>query len=110
MSTTTADSISNQRPTSSRPGREEAIRDLWQVAERETGLPVGIAGGAPGSVGHSRNIAADGTVTEFGACAQTTVEPGDRFEIETPGGGGFGREAVPPCRCLMRCDGDLGFN
>jgi 5-oxoprolinase (ATP-hydrolysing) len=52
--------------------------------------PYGVAGGSPGSVGHSRKIAADGTVTDFGACAQTTVEPGDRFEIETPGGGGFG--------------------
>ena len=52
--------------------------------------PYGMAGGEPGAVGHNRKIAADGTVTEFGATAQTTVEPGDRFEIETPGGGGFG--------------------
>ncbi len=53
--------------------------------------PYGMAGGQPGAVGHNRKIAADGTVTEFGATAQTTVAPGDRFEIETPGGGGFGR-------------------
>ncbi len=52
--------------------------------------PYGMAGGLSGAVGHNRKIAADGTVTEFGATAQTTVESGDRFEIETPGGGGFG--------------------
>ena len=52
--------------------------------------PYGVAGGLPGAVGHNRKIAVDGTVTEFGATAQTTVEPGDCFEIETPGGGGFG--------------------
>lgn len=52
--------------------------------------PYGVDGGEPGAIGHNRKITADGTVTEFGACAQTTVERGDRFEIETPGGGGFG--------------------
>ena len=52
--------------------------------------PYGAAGGEPGDVGHNRKIAADGTVTEFTASAQTTVEPGDCFEIETPGGGGYG--------------------
>jgi len=52
--------------------------------------PYGAAGGGDGAVGHNRKIAADGTVTEFGATLQTTVEPGDRFEIETPGGGAHG--------------------
>ncbi|MGI9607553.1 MAG: hydantoinase B/oxoprolinase family protein [Acidimicrobiales bacterium] len=52
--------------------------------------PYGAAGGDPGEVGHSRKIARGGAVTEFGPTAQCTVEPGDRFEIETPGGGGFG--------------------
>lgn len=52
--------------------------------------PYGVDGGLPGAVGHTRLIAADGTVTEFGASAQTNVVAGDRMEIETPGGGGFG--------------------
>ncbi len=52
--------------------------------------PYGAAGGAAGAVGHNRKISAHGETTEFTASAQTTVEPGDRFEIETPGGGGFG--------------------
>jgi len=53
--------------------------------------PYGVDGGLPGAVGHTRLIAVDGTVTEFSASAQTLVQPGDRIEIETPGGGGFGR-------------------
>jgi len=52
--------------------------------------PYGMAGGEPGAVGHNRVIRADGSVTEFPASAKTVVEPGDAFEIETPGGGGFG--------------------
>ncbi len=55
--------------------------------------PYGLAGGRPGMVGKNRKIAADGSVTEYGAVLQTTVEPGDRFEIETPGGGGYGSVA-----------------
>ncbi|MFT5356046.1 MAG: 5-oxoprolinase (ATP-hydrolyzing) [Polyangiales bacterium] len=53
--------------------------------------PYGMAGGRPGAVGHSRKIARDGIVTEFPASAKTQIEPGERFEIETPGGGGFGK-------------------
>ncbi|MCB0993396.1 MAG: hydantoinase B/oxoprolinase family protein, partial [Acidimicrobiales bacterium] len=52
--------------------------------------PYGAAGGQPGSTGETRKIAADGTVTEFGATAKTTVAAGDVFEIVTPGGGGYG--------------------
>jgi len=53
--------------------------------------PYGVDGGEPGAVGRTRQIHTDGTITEFGASAQTFVNPGDRFEIETPGGGGFGK-------------------
>ncbi|MCP4958544.1 MAG: 5-oxoprolinase [Actinomycetia bacterium] len=52
--------------------------------------PYGAAGAEPGAVGRNRKIAADGTVTEYGATVQTEVDVDDRFEIETPGGGGFG--------------------
>jgi len=52
--------------------------------------PYGMAGGEPGAVGHNRVIRTDGEVIEFPAAAKTVVEPGDIFEIETPGGGGFG--------------------
>jgi len=60
------------------------------LSGRRSVPPYGVDGGRPGAVGHNRLIAADGTVTEFAATAQTRVGPGDVFEIETPGGGGFG--------------------
>ncbi len=52
--------------------------------------PYGVAGGASGAVGRNRVIRRDGTVEELGGNVQVQVVAGDRFEIETPGGGGFG--------------------
>jgi 5-oxoprolinase (ATP-hydrolysing) len=50
-----------------------------------------MAGGAPGQVGINRVLRADGTVQELGHIGQVQMQPGDVFEIHTPGGGGFGR-------------------
>ncbi|HCY15026.1 MAG: 5-oxoprolinase [Curvibacter sp. GWA2_64_110] len=50
----------------------------------------GMAGGAPGQVGLNRVVRADGQVEELGHIGQTAMQPGDVFEIHTPGGGGFG--------------------
>ncbi len=50
----------------------------------------GMAGGAPGQVGLNRVVRADGRVEELGHIGQTAMQPGDVFEIHTPGGGGFG--------------------
>ncbi len=70
--------------------RFEEAMEINVVAGHRVVPPYGAAGGEPGQVGSSRKIATDGTVTEFGATAQTTIEPGECFEIETPGGGGYG--------------------
>ncbi|MEM7092769.1 MAG: hydantoinase B/oxoprolinase family protein [Actinomycetota bacterium] len=51
--------------------------------------PYALGNGEPGQVGENRVIRTDGSVTEFGAVLKTFVQPGDRFEIETPGGGGW---------------------
>ncbi|MCC6851580.1 MAG: hydantoinase B/oxoprolinase family protein [Rubrivivax sp.] len=51
----------------------------------------GIAGGGPGAPGVNRVERADGRVEVLGSSASTTMEPGDLFVIETPGGGGCGR-------------------
>ncbi|GAB89184.1 hydantoinase B/oxoprolinase family protein [Gordonia rhizosphera] len=52
--------------------------------------PYGMAGGAPGALGHNRVERADGTVVELAGCDSTEVRPGDTLVIETPGGGGYG--------------------
>jgi 5-oxoprolinase (ATP-hydrolysing) len=51
----------------------------------------GMAGGQPGQVGINRVLRADGRVEALGHIGQTEMQPGDVFEIHTPGGGGFGR-------------------
>ncbi len=71
---------------------EEAV-ELNVLSGHRVVAPYGAAGGSPGSVGRNRKIATDGTVTEFGAVFKTTLDVGDVFEIETPGGGGYGPES-----------------
>jgi 5-oxoprolinase (ATP-hydrolysing) len=60
------------------------------LSSRRVVEPYGVAGGRPGAVGHNRVLRADGTVHELPGNARVDVDAGDRFEIETPGGGGFG--------------------
>jgi len=50
----------------------------------------GMAGGQPGQVGLNRVVRADGRVEELDHIGSAQMEPGDVFEIHTPGGGGFG--------------------
>jgi 5-oxoprolinase (ATP-hydrolysing) len=52
--------------------------------------PYGLAGGAPGAPGRNTIEHADGRVRELDGRARIEVDAGDRFVIETPGGGGFG--------------------
>ncbi|MDO8249090.1 MAG: hydantoinase B/oxoprolinase family protein, partial [Rhodoferax sp.] len=50
----------------------------------------GMAGGAPGQVGKNLVVRADGRVEALAHIGQAEMQPGDVFEIHTPGGGGFG--------------------
>jgi len=50
----------------------------------------GMAGGQAGEVGLNRVIRADGRVEVLGHIGQAEMQPGDVFDISTPGGGGFG--------------------
>jgi 5-oxoprolinase (ATP-hydrolysing) len=61
------------------------------LASRRDNAPQGLAGGGAGMAGRQRLIAASGAVTELSACFSVRVSVGDVIEIETPGGGGFGR-------------------
>jgi 5-oxoprolinase (ATP-hydrolysing) len=51
----------------------------------------GMAGGEPGQVGINRVVRADGSVEALEHIGQAQMEPGDIFEIHTPGGGGYGK-------------------
>jgi len=51
----------------------------------------GLAGGQPGQVGVNRVVRADGRTVELEHIGQAEMQPGDVFEIHTPGGGGFGK-------------------
>jgi len=81
------------------PGGEGVRRRLRFLAPMEAALlstrrrhaPRGLDGGGPGRPGSQRLIEASGAVKELEGCFSIAVRPGDVIEIETPGGGGFGR-------------------
>jgi 5-oxoprolinase (ATP-hydrolysing) len=82
-----------------RRGGDGTVRRVCFLAPMEAALlssrrehaPQGLAGGGPGLAGRQRLITAAGAVTELPGCFSVTVQLGDTIEIETPGGGGFGR-------------------
>jgi 5-oxoprolinase (ATP-hydrolysing) len=61
------------------------------LANRRRIPPRGIMGGADAEAGRNWVERTDGTVAMLTATDSADVRPGDRFVIETPGGGGFGR-------------------
>ena len=61
------------------------------LADRRRVPPRGIEGGADAQPGRNWVERTDGSVEMLSATAYAEVRPGDRFVIETPGGGGFGR-------------------
>ncbi|MDP3855913.1 hydantoinase B/oxoprolinase family protein [Phenylobacterium sp.] len=83
-------------------GGEGAYRRVRFLAPMEAALlstrrdhaPQGIAGGGPALPGAQRLIECSGAVKELSGCFSITVQPGDVIEIETPGGGGFGRSTA----------------
>jgi 5-oxoprolinase (ATP-hydrolysing) len=64
--------------------------DAAILSNRRRVPPFGLAGGRPAATGRNRIRRADGRVEELGATAEAALNPGDIFEIETPGGGGYG--------------------
>ncbi len=60
------------------------------LSSRRVVEPFGVDGGANGRVGVNRVIRTDGTTEELPASVRIEVGAGDSFEIETPGGGGYG--------------------
>ena len=60
------------------------------LSSRRRVEPFGVDGGANGAVGINRVIRRDGSSEELPASVRVEVAAGDSFEIETPGGGGYG--------------------
>ncbi len=60
------------------------------LANRRRVPPFGLRGGEPGRCGRNYVVRADGCVEELPATAAVELAAGDRFVIETPGGGGYG--------------------
>ncbi len=52
--------------------------------------PFGLAGGEAAEVGQNYVIRQDGSVEILGSTATVEMNIGDKFVIETPGGGGWG--------------------
>jgi len=63
------------------------------LANRRRVPPKGINSGADAQSGRNWVERTDGSVEMLSATASADLRPGDRFVIETPGGGGFGRKA-----------------
>jgi 5-oxoprolinase (ATP-hydrolysing) len=64
------------------------------LANRRKIAPRGLKGGGDAQPGRNWVERVDGTVEELTATDWAEMDIGDRFVIETPGGGGFGREGA----------------
>ncbi len=53
--------------------------------------PFGVNGGGAGQTGICRVEHSDGTIEMLSATGQAKLEAGDIIHIETPGGGGYGK-------------------
>ena len=79
-------------------GGDGVIRDLRflepmranMLANRRRVAPRGLAGGGDALPGRNWVERVDGAVEELTATDSAEMQAGDRFVIETPGGGGFG--------------------
>ena len=64
--------------------------ELSILSQHRASPPYGMDGGGDGSLGHQVVIGADGSRRTLSGIDGCDVGPGDRFVLETPGGGGFG--------------------
>jgi 5-oxoprolinase (ATP-hydrolysing) len=60
------------------------------LSNRRRVAPRGVQGGGDAAAGVNRVLRADGTDEVLSATASAQMQAGDAFEIETPGGGGYG--------------------
>jgi 5-oxoprolinase (ATP-hydrolysing) len=65
---------------------------LSLLSQHRIERPYGVEGGEPGLPGRQRLARAAGEVEELASIDGREVGPGDRLILETPGGGGWGRQ------------------
>ena len=56
--------------------------------------PHGAAGGGPGQCGENLVERADGSIVHLKGNDEALMSPGDIFVMNTPGGGGYGKDQV----------------
>ncbi len=66
------------------------------LSNRRNQAPFGLHGGHPGAPGRNLLIHAGGAWQELSSRAEVAVAAGAMLQIETPGGGGYGRPATDP--------------
>ncbi|MBZ0167106.1 MAG: hydantoinase B/oxoprolinase family protein, partial [Candidatus Omnitrophica bacterium] len=66
--------------------------DVSLLTERRTKAPFGLKGGGSGQCGKNVLVLADGIKQPLNGRVSMTVHRGDRLEILTPGGGGYGKK------------------
>jgi len=65
------------------------------MTDRRRTHPYGLNGGEAGASGANRLVRADGATIELPPKVTFHVGPGDRLEVDTPGGGGWGAVRQP---------------
>ncbi|HMO20942.1 MAG TPA: hydantoinase B/oxoprolinase family protein, partial [Candidatus Melainabacteria bacterium] len=73
--------------------REIEFKETMQasiLSQRRAIAPFGLVGGEPAACGKNYVIRRSGKVVQLTGTDSIEMAPGDRFVIETPGGGGYG--------------------
>jgi N-methylhydantoinase B len=66
--------------------------EVTLLSERRTHGPWGLSGGGDGAPGKTSVIRKDGSMETMPGRFSTRLAPGERIRIESPGGGGWGRD------------------
>ena len=69
----------------------EAVELSLLTSRRGEFAPYGMKGGSAGCVGRNTLITASGERVDLGNCCHVELRANERLQIETPGGGGFGK-------------------
>ena len=65
---------------------------LTLLSQHRKQAPYGLAGGQPGQTGCQYIVRQDGSREPLSGMGQAEMQPGDTIVVETPGGGGYGKE------------------